>query len=79
MANSVYNIVQTIVFLIPVAALIWKASAINSKVDDNEKRILKLETSEKEFRSVVSDIKESLKGIEIALARIDEKIKNKEE
>lgn len=71
---DIYSLLQTIIFLIPVAALIWKASQLSAKIDRNADEIAKLWNSEKEFRTVVSEIKGSINDIKISTARIEEKI-----
>lgn len=70
----VYSILQTVVFLIPVCTLVWKASQLSAKIDNNTADIAELKTSEKEFRNVISVIKSDLNDIKVSLAVLTEKM-----
>lgn len=48
---------KDVIYLIPVAALIWKASSLSSKVKQNEKDITEMKTlSQKQNEAIIASL-----------------------
>lgn len=69
-AQVLYLTIEAVVFVLPIACLIWKAGKQAQKTEDHEKRIIELEKNNSELNEVKVDIAE----IKTAIMYIKERI-----
>lgn len=69
-AQALYLTIEAVVFVLPIACLIWKAGKQAQKIEDHEKRIIELEKNNSELNEVKVDIAE----IKTAIMYIKERI-----
>lgn len=89
MAESVFGLLQTVIFLIPVAAIIWKASALSSTVENLETKVdyniskfcsdhkdmsARIEEERKQKDETIMTIMKTLNEIQQSIVRIETKI-----
>lgn len=76
------DLIKTVVYLLPVLALIWKAARLTSKVDQNESRINKLTQVVREQDAghdvLLSGIQNALNDIKVSIAKLETKIEDRE-
>lgn len=70
-----FDWIQTVIYLLPVATLIWKAAQTNADLKQMRKDLDELETknigSRKEVDTTIKDISSLLNDIRVAVARIE--------
>lgn len=71
--QSVYDLIETLVFVLPIAALIWKYGKQTQRVEDHESRIKTLE----EGQEVINEIKVDIAEIKTSLKYIQEAVNEK--
>ena len=69
-AQVLYLTIEAVVFVLPIACLIWKAGRQAQKIEEHEKRIIGLEKNNLELNEVKVDIAE----IKTAIMYIKERI-----
>lgn len=69
-AQVLYLTIEAVVFVLPIACLIWKAGKQAQKIEEHEKRIIGLEKNNSEINEVKVDIAE----IKTAIMYIKERI-----
>ena len=69
-AQVLYLTIEAVVFILPIACLIWKAGRQAQKIEEHEKRIIGLEKNNLELNEVKVDIAE----IKTAIMYIKERI-----
>lgn len=69
-AQVLYLTIEAVVFVLPIACLIWKAGKQAQKNEEHEKRIIELEKNNSEINEVKVDIAE----IKTAIMYIKERI-----
>ena len=89
MAESVFDLLQTVIFLIPVATIIWKASSLSSRVENLESKVdynitkfctdhkdmsAKIEEERKQKDETIMTIMKALNEIQQSIVRIETKI-----
>ena len=82
MTVQVFELLKVIITLLPIAALIWKASGLNSRVDTLERDVKRIEAKhEDEARatdSILATFTNMLNDIKITVARIETKLQERE-
>lgn len=70
-----FDWIQTIIYLLPIATLIWKAAQTNADLKQMRKDLDELESkninSRREVDTTVKDISALLNDIRVAVARIE--------
>lgn len=76
MENSefLWRLISVIVFVLPIAGLIWKAAVQSARIKDMAEKLRRLEQqvieNEKNSKSDISEIKQSINQINISNAEI---------
>ena len=77
-AEILYRIIESIVFLIPVLVLIWKAAKESAKINEHEKRLSTLEVKindiDEKTELAMGNLMNILNEIKIVVGKIETKI-----
>lgn len=81
MDTKVMDLIQTIVMLLPVAALIWKAALMAGQIDVLEKEFQRLEAEQDDEKhatdSAIAMLTSMLNDIKITVTRIETKLEER--
>lgn len=76
--TMIVALIEAIVFLLPILTLVWKASKLSSRteVHDMDLKELKrqMESRDKDYIAMFSEIKASLATLQIDVAKLDMKV-----
>lgn len=74
-ANLLYNLFQTVIFILPIAGLIWKAARQAGRIEEMEKDLTELTSKiskiEDQNNADILEIKNSINSLNIAFTKID--------
>lgn len=74
-ADLLYKLLQTIVFLLPICGLIWKAAKQSGRIEEMEKDLNELSAKvtkiEDQNNADIIEIKNSINSLNIAFTKID--------
>ena len=74
-ANLLYNLFQTVIFILPIAGLIWKAARQAGRIEEMEKDLTELTAKiskiEDQNNADILEIKNSINSLNIAFTKID--------
>ena len=74
-AQALYLTIEAVVFVLPIACLIWKAGKQAQKIEEHEKRIVELEGSvEKAMLPELNELKVDIAEIKTAIIYIKERL-----
>ena len=69
------DIIQAIVYFIPIATLIWKMSALNSQVGRNTKDIEglgnKMRSTVDDYKNIIKEMADKIDNINKSMAKIE--------
>ena len=81
MNQQTADVLQTVVTLLPIAALIWRAAKMAGQIEQLEKDVRRLETETEDEKhatdSVIATLTAMLNDIKIAVTRIETKLEVK--
>ena len=81
MNQQTASVLQTIVTLLPIAGLIWRAARMASQIEQLEKDVRRLEVEAEDEKhatdSVIATLTATLDDIKIAVTRIETKLEVK--
>lgn len=73
-AQMVYSLLESIIFLVPVGTLIWKAAKQSATLSEHEKRITTIETdikeTQKQTNEDIKEIKEQITDVRVTIGRL---------
>lgn len=73
-SQMVYSLLESIIFLIPVGLLIWKAAKQASTLEEHEKRLQTIETdikeSQKQTNTDIKEIKEQITDVRMTITKL---------
>jgi hypothetical protein len=76
--NQIVSLIQTIIYLLPVLGIVWKASQLSSRVTENEKDINrigdKVDKRQDKMDSKLAEIDASINSLNIVMSRIEAKL-----
>jgi peptidoglycan hydrolase CwlO-like protein len=76
--NQIISLIQTIIYLLPVLGVVWKASQLSSRVTENEKDINsigdKLNKWQDKMDSKLEEIDASINSLNVVMGRIEAKL-----
>ena len=74
-ANLLYNLFQTVIFILPIAGLIWKAARQAGRIEEMEKDLTELTAKmakiEDQNNADILEIKNSINSLNISFTKID--------
>jgi ABC-type transporter Mla subunit MlaD len=76
--NQIMSLIQTIIYLLPVLGIVWKASQLSSRVTENEKDISgigdKLNKWQDKTNSKLEEIDASINSLNVVMSRIEARL-----
>jgi ABC-type transporter Mla subunit MlaD len=76
--NQIMSLIQTIIYLLPVLGIVWKASQLSSRVTENEKDIGgigdKLNKWQDKMDSKLEEIDASITSLNVVMSRIEARL-----
>jgi ABC-type transporter Mla subunit MlaD len=76
--NQIISLIQTIIYLLPVLGIVWKASQLSSKLSENEKDINGLGDKLNKWKDKtdlkLEEIDASINSLNVVMSRIETRL-----
>jgi ABC-type transporter Mla subunit MlaD len=76
--NQITSLIQTVIYLLPVLGIVWKASQLSSRVTESEKDINrigdKLNKQQDKMDSKLEEIDASINSLKVVMGRIETRL-----
>jgi peptidoglycan hydrolase CwlO-like protein len=73
--NQIVSLIQTIIYLLPVLGIVWKASQLSSRIAESEKDINNIEGNldkwQDKMDSKLAEIDASINSLNVVMSRIE--------